>query len=258
VYSSSVSTSDLLEAGLRYARERGRKRVAIIASTDAGGQDATRGFDEAMALPENKDLTLVARESFNPADVSVSAQLTRIKAADPQLIVAWSLGTPAATLFRGEVDAGMGDIPTLTSDGNLTYAQMKQYESFLPNGLFFAGVPCVAPDELTDPATKAAVKAYLSAHAAIGVKPDIAQSGSWDPALIVVNALRKLGTDAPAAKIRDYINGIDGWVGVNGPYDFHASPQRGLGINAVIVVKWDKVKGTWVGLSKPGGAPLRS
>jgi hypothetical protein len=39
--------------------------------------------------------------------------------------------------------------------------------------------------------------------ALIGVKPDGLAIGAWDPAVIVVDALRKLGTDASAQKIHD-------------------------------------------------------
>ena len=58
-------------------------------------------------MPENKDITLVDRVHFNPTDVSVAAQIERVKAAKPQAFIAWSTGAPIATVFKGIVQAGL-------------------------------------------------------------------------------------------------------------------------------------------------------
>jgi branched-chain amino acid transport system substrate-binding protein len=255
VFSSSVSTTDLIPVAVRYFRERGLTRFAVITSTDASGQDAERAINAVFALPENKGLSIVDREHFGVSDISVSAQMARIKAANPQVLIAWSTGTPAGTLLRGASEAGI-TIPILTTNGNLTYAQMAQYSSFMPKELYFPGVPCVAPNQVTDKATKNAVTTYQTALRAEGVKPDFMGSTAWDPAMIVITALRALGPNATAAQLRQYIANIDGWVGVNGRYDFRSIPQRGLDQSAVIMVRWNQEAQTWVGVSKPGGTPL--
>ena len=74
-------------------------------------------MDEVVARPENKDVKLVAREHFNPTDISVAAQIERIKASGAQAIVAGVTGTPAATVFKGMVQAGL-DIPVAPTSGN--------------------------------------------------------------------------------------------------------------------------------------------
>jgi branched-chain amino acid transport system substrate-binding protein len=94
------------------------------------------------------------------------------------------------------------------------------------------------------------------ALAAVGAKPDMIQISAWDPALLVVDALRKVGLDASAGKLRSYMNGLQGWTGVNGPYDFRANPQRGIGVNNIVMVRWDAQAGTGVAVSKLGGQPL--
>ena len=80
----------------------------------------------SSSRPENKDITVVDRAHFNTTDVSVAAQIEHIKAANPQVLIAWSTGTPIATVFKGIVQAGL-DIPIATTNGNMTYAQMTQY-----------------------------------------------------------------------------------------------------------------------------------
>ena len=134
-FSSSVSTDDLATASLRYFHGKHWNKVAIITSTDASGQDAERAFVEAAHRPENAGLALVIQEHFNPADVTVSAQITRIQSTHPDAIVAWSTGTPFGTLLRGISDAGI-DIPVLGGNGNLTYPQLAQYKAFTPKQMY--------------------------------------------------------------------------------------------------------------------------
>jgi branched-chain amino acid transport system substrate-binding protein len=256
MFTSAMWTKDMIVADVRYLRERGWTKIAMITSTDATGQDAERSLDEAFARPENKAIRVVAREHFNTTDVSVAAQMARIRAANPDALIAWSSGTPAATLFRGEQEAGL-DLPTLTTAGNLTYVQMKQYGQILPKELYFAGLAQFAPESVSDVGVKSAVQTYLSSLAALGIKPDYGEASMWDPAMLVVTALRKLGPAASAAQIRDYIDGLSHWVGADGIYDFKALPQRGLDDRNVIVIRWDAAKGTWVGVSRPGGIPLK-
>ena len=75
------------------------------------------------------------------------------------------------------------------------------------------------------------------------------------PAGKVLRQARKLGPDTSAAKLHDYLVNLRGWVGVNGTYDFRANPQRGLGQNNVIMVKFTSSGN--VAASKFGGVPLR-
>jgi len=254
VFSSLFQTRDMLTVALRYFRQRGITRIASIISTDATGQDAERALVDGLARPENKGLELVAREHFALGDISVAAQIAHIKAADPQALVAWATGTPAGTLFHGIFDAGLV-VPTLTSPGNLNYPQMKQYAAFLPKELLFAAAPFFAPDEV-DRTTRAALATFSSSLAAIDAKPDMIFASAWDPVMLAVTALRKLGPDATAAQLHDYLEKQRGWVGINGRYDFVAIPQRGIDDAAALVVRWDPDKTTWIPVSKLGGRPL--
>ena len=240
---------------LRYFRERGLKRMAYIASIDAGGQEAERALVAAAHLPENKDMQIVAAEHFAPNDVTATAQMTAIKSAKPDFVVAWATGTPAGTLFRSARDTAM-DFPTVTSTGNLSANFFKQYGSMLPTNLYFAAVPYYAGADALGPATKTAVATMTTSLAAVGAKPDMIQISAWDPALLVVDAIRKLGTDVTAAKLRTYLNNLRGWTGVNGPYDFRTYPQRGIGVDNIIMVRWDPAASTGVVVSKFGGVPL--
>jgi branched-chain amino acid transport system substrate-binding protein len=255
MFTAGTSTTDMVAASLRYFRSRGITKLGVITSTDATGQDLDNNIALLLAQPENKGLSIVAHEHFNGTDVSVNAQIERIKSGGPQLLIAWTVGGGLATIFNGLQSAGL-DVPVLATPGNMTYAQMKQYAAFLPKELYFPGSAAYAPEALPNGPTKRAVTTYLDAFKAAGIRPDQGHLFVWDPVLILVDALNKLGPAATAAQVRDFINGYRG-VGVFGPYDFRAVPQRGVGVNSVIMVRWSPDKGTWTGVSKAGGEPLR-
>ncbi len=257
VFSTSVSTGDLADALIRYFRLKGWTRLAFMTSADATGQDAEHGLDAVVRRPENSAITVVARAHFYTTDVSVAAQIEDIKAANPQALIAWSTGSPIATVFRGIVQAGL-DIPIATTNGNMTYAQMAQYAAFLPKQLYIPTSEAVqhAGVITLDPAVEKAQQQFFETFKAANLKPDLPSTLAWDPAMILVDALRHLGPEATAQQVRDFIAGLQGYAGINGIYDFPKIPQRGLDVQGAVITLWSPAHQTWDVVSKPTGIPL--
>ncbi len=256
-FTAFISTHDLAIALLRYYRGRGFTRIGMITSSDASGQDGGRGFVEALKLPENKDLQLVASEKFAPTDVSVSAQIEQIKAANPQAVIVWTSGSPFGTVLKSIAQSGL-DVPVGTTDANMTYAQMKQYASFLPKEALFMSSEW--PEHTTEltlaPEVEAAQRIMFDGYKAAGTPIDISAALAWDPGMLTIAAYRKLGTKATTEQIRSFLADTAGWAGVNGFYDFKKIPQRGLDVTDTVVTRWNADKNAWAIVSKPGGDPL--
>ena len=255
LFSSGISTLDTLAASKKFFAMRGWTKVAFITSTDATGQDADQNIDEVFGADTNGAMTVVAHEHFNPSDLSVGAQMAKIKASGAQVLVAWTTGTPFGTVLRNASEAGLG-LPILTTAANLSDAEMHAYAAFAPKELYFPGTPAFAPAAVPPGPTKRALESYFSALKAAGAKPENAISLAWDGTLLVLDALRKIGLSATAAQIREHIASVQGNVGIYGPHDFIAIPQRGLGIGSVVMIRWDPVRG-WVAASGLGATPLR-
>jgi branched-chain amino acid transport system substrate-binding protein len=253
VFSTMSASQDMLAVAVRNFRERGWKRVAYLMTTDASGRDGATGVVAAVGAPENRDMQIVARESFTANDLSVAAQIARIKAAQPDVLIAWVIGTSVGTVLRGVADAGL-TIPVLISSGNMTSAFVKQYGALLSKDIYAPGMTYYAGPSAIDASTKAAVATMVSAMNAASLQVDQLRISSWDPAMLVVAALQKLGPDTAPAKLRDYIGRLKGWVGANGTYDFQAIPQRGIGQGAVVMVRFDPAKQQFLPDSKLGGA----
>ncbi|OIQ98752.1 Leu/Ile/Val-binding protein precursor [mine drainage metagenome] len=257
VFTSGVSTIDQGNTLIRYFRLKGWKRIAIMTSTDASGQDAERGLESVLKLPENKDIKVVENVHFNITDVSVAAQIERVKAAKPQAFIAWSTGAPVATVFKGIVQAGL-NVPVATTDGNMTYAQMKQYAAFLPKDLYFPSGQWISNGTGPEfpPAVKKAQEKLLSTFKAVNESPDEGGMLAWGPGTLLVDALRSIGPEATATQLRDYLAHLKNAPGVNGMYDFVSVPQRGLGVKNIVVTRWNAANKHWDVVSQPTGIPL--
>lgn len=253
MFSSSNATKDLVAAQVRYFRTKGLTRLAAISSTDASGQDFARNLKELLALPENKDVQLVAETTFNPTDVSAAAQLERLKGANPQALIAWSTGAAIGTVFKAVQDSAL-DIPVATTDGNMTHASMERYADILPKELLIPSPewPQGASRDLP-PGVQAAKAEFFAAFPT--TKPDAASTFAWDPALLTVTTLDKLGTAATAEQLRAALAGLKDAAGINGVYDFVAHPQRGLDDSNVVITRWNKAAGAWDVVSGPRGVP---
>jgi ABC-type branched-subunit amino acid transport system substrate-binding protein len=255
-FAAVVSTRDHLASGIRYARMKNLHRIALIVSSDTSGQNGERAIDDVLTDPLNKTMTIVDREHFNLTDISVAAQVARMKAAHPDVIAVWTTGTPAATVLRALSDAGMQETPVLISPGNATYVQMEQYASFLPQQLLFTLPIAMVPDRVTDPAVRASIQECLKALAPLSTRLDLPVSSAWDAAVLVTSGIKKLGANVSAEALRAYIANSTGISGTAGRYDFRAMPQRGIGEKSEYVARWDAGKAVWVGVSKAGGEPL--
>jgi branched-chain amino acid transport system substrate-binding protein len=257
-FSAGSSPNDDTWANLRYYRAKGWTKIATISSTDASGQGFDRSLPPILALPENKDVSVVDRETFNPSDLSVAAQIAHLKTSGAQAILIGATGAAVATVLRGLYDAGI-DKPAAVIAGNEIFALMHQWKDFLPKNLVLesSAFPEHQGRWKLDPRVEAAQHAMYSELAKHGLKADNGVATSWDAGLIVLDALKSLGPDATPDQVRSYILNLTDFPGVDGVYNFKAHPDRGLGVESAIIVRYDVKSNAWIWLTQPGGAPLK-
>jgi branched-chain amino acid transport system substrate-binding protein len=253
-FSTSGSSEDETHALVNYMRSRHWKRVAILTPTDATGQEFERVIHQLMALPENRDLEIVAFEHFAPSDISIAAQMSKIKDSRPDVVMAWGTGTATATEYRALKDAGV-DVPVVGANGNQSYTAMGQWASILPRQYYQYAMKWPLYQKLRPGPVKSAMTTMYKAYASENARPDIGASGAWDPISIVVATLRALPDPASAQQVRDAILALHGYAGINGFYDFRIGNQRGLGLKDCIVVRWDAATKAFEAVSGSAGNP---
>jgi hypothetical protein len=146
----------------------------------------------------------------------------------------------------------------MTNAGNIIREQMDQYKTFMPKNVYFTGARFMSHAIAPSGPVKDAQTEFYDALRAEGVtKPDFGASPIWDQAWVVVSALRKYGVGMTAAQLHDYIEGLHDFPGIDGMMDFRSGNQRGLGLDATVIVRWDAAQDDWIAVSEPGGAPLK-
>jgi branched-chain amino acid transport system substrate-binding protein len=257
VFATSASLVGIVPAMFRYIRTSGHHRVAAIITTDATGQRSDKMIDYTMHLPENKSLQLVADEHFSDNEISVAAQVARIKAANPDFIYLSASGSPFQTVMRALDEAGLFAIPIVTSSANMSTRMLAPYVKTPPSELVFNGPRFWGSTNEANPALRAAIAEYHAAYKKLGAEETPNDDFGWDTAKIVVDAFRHLGTGATAAQVHDYIESLKGFPGINGLYDFSSGDNHGLDGNSIVMLRWDAASNTNVPASGPSGVALR-
>ena len=185
VFLTLFSAEDMMSVVVRCFR-----RLSYIIQTDAAGQDAESALRAALAEPENKSIELVSPERFAAGDLSVAAQMARIKAAQPDAMIAWAAGTNGGTLFPRV--AGCRTQPSnrhvarkpqrgvfQTIRPAVAHQSLLRRRSVLRARRFDR--PCHERGALATPAT--------TVLAGVGAKPDQIEISAWDPGIILVEAV---------------------------------------------------------------------
>ena len=236
---------------------RGLTKIAVLVTADASGQDNLHSLDLALQLPENKNVTVVDRQQFGLTDISATSQLSHIKASGAQVLVAYPTGAPFGTALHAIYDTGL-DLPIVTAGPNINPVLLERFKAFLPaSEMVIANASFFNRDRKASDPLKAPIDEFYTELGAAGIKPTVANAFTWDPARIIIAALRKLGTGATPAQIRDFIANLHDFPGVSGMYDFRIGDQHGLTQDAEIVIRYDPASPTGQRIvSEQGGAPL--
>ena len=255
VFSAGISTKFDAQAYLTFLKAKGLTKIAAITSTDGSGVDGFNQLQTALKEPQFSSFQLLTHQTFDPTAVSVTSQLSVIKAKNPQALIIWTTGTPLGTVLQGMSSLGMSDIPTVTTDGNAAYSELTHFSSILPKTLYFpTGMLYLPPSDITNAAVKAKVQAFDTVVQAAGGHPGDAWGLSWDPAQLLLGAIQKLGVNATAPQILNYMENLHNVAGVFGIYNTSTSDHRGLSVQDVTITKWNGSSFTPV--SSLGGAPL--
>jgi len=257
VFAAQIALNPFVNGMIRYLRLRGWKKLGIITSTDGSGVVDDTATKDSLTLPENKDVEVVAWEHFNPTDINVNAQAIRIKNSSAQAVIVWTAGTSFGTVLRSFSDTGVS-LPVETSNANAQPRQLLGYQAFLPAEMVMPGPLYLSPASADTPALRKAFLAFYQAFAADGKKAEPGSAPSvWDSSSIVLSALRKLGPEATANDIRQYILSLKGFAGTDGLYDFSSGDQHGLSDRSVVLTAFNPKTGEFVAVSGPGGVPLK-
>jgi branched-chain amino acid transport system substrate-binding protein len=225
--------SDFLIVGVlvEYLKAKGLTKVGWLNVDYAFGQLGWIEFEKAA---QKGGLTIVANEKFGQKDVDMTVQLTRVKAANPQAVVIWSIPPSASVATKNYADLGM-TMPLFHSHGvgNKAFIQLAGPGS---NGVVFPAGKLLVAEQLPDgDAQKAVLLAYARQFEAKYGPRNTFGGHAWDAVQIVAKALEKAGTDR--AGVRAAIESTRNFVGITGVFDFSPSDHNGLDRRAATMIQ---------------------
>jgi len=225
--------SDALIVGVLadYLKAKALTRVGWLNVDYAFGQLGWIEFEKAAKAV---GLTVVANEKFGQKDVDMTAQLVRVKAANPQAVVVWSIPPSASIATKNFADLGL-TMPLLQSHGigNKRFIELAGPAS---NGVRFpVGKLLVAEELADDDPQKTVLLAYAKDFEAKYGPRNTFGGHAWDAVWIAVKAMEKAGTDR--AKVRDAIEATRNFVGISGVFSFSPTDHNGLDRRAVTMVE---------------------
>ena len=235
VFKTPQSDSMAVEAIYTHMKNHGISKIAVMSVTSGFGQS---GRGELLRLAPEYGMTIVADEKYGPKDTDMTAQLTKIKGLAPQAIVNWSIGPTQVTVVRNWKDLGMTGTTFYQSHGfgsrkNIELAAGAAEGIFCPLGA--VNVAKILPDNHPQ---KGVTMKYLKDYKAKYNEPLSSFGGhAWDAMHMVKMALASAGCDR--AKIRDFVESIQGFVGQHGVFNFSPKDHNGLTKEAfqMVVVK---------------------
>jgi branched-chain amino acid transport system substrate-binding protein len=231
--------SDFLIVGVlvEHLKAKGLTRVAWLNVDYAFGQLGWIEFEKAA---QAAGLTIVANEKFGQRDVDMTAQLTRVKAANPQAVVVWSIPPSASIATRNFADLGI-KAPLFQSHGvgNKRYIELAGAAA---NGVQFPAGKLLVAEQLPDgDPQKAVLLAYARDFESKYGPRNTFGGHAWDAIQIALRAMGTAGADR--AKLREAIEGIRNFVGITGVFDFSPTDHNGLDRRAVSMI--EIVDGQW-------------
>jgi len=230
-----------------YKQAFGIKSVAII--FDA--KDATAATVGSKIMPvlmkDNGIEILNASDplSFNTGDLDVSAQVTKIKALNPDGVVVSADYSQAVTVIREMKRQGVIK-PVVGSTQLISSAILKAAPEIpiVAPATFYASMTGDRPAKFVSDLTPLLRKI---SGLPPGIEPSMYDANIYEIASIYIEAIKKSGAsgkpedlEADRTKIRDYMAKLNGFAGLGGPIGFN---EDGDAIKAFYIVQGQN--GAW-------------
>jgi len=219
LFKVAPAVRDFMTVLAQYAQQKGYRRIASLNSADAFGQAEISNLKE---LAPKHALSIVAAETFNVEDTNFNAQLTRIRAARPDLIYDGASGRAAILTWRALQQMGFRQPLVVTQA-----AVSKAFFDAIGSPEAADGLMTPMQTGVFGGAAAADSKLYGEMEKALGRTPVYFNTFGFDVGLITEYAVKN--SDGSRQGLRDALERIKDLPAVNGPVTY--TPQDHTGQN---------------------------
>jgi branched-chain amino acid transport system substrate-binding protein len=239
VFKMPITDFHVAQVMQEYMRKKKQTKVAVIYRDDDYGKTGLSHFKDAG---KNFGFEVVDAEAINARASDATTQLTHIKAANPQAIVAWTTLPSAGVIIKGYRELGL-TMPIYYSDGSATGVFPAQAGAAL-NGACIASTKINVADALpaSDPQKKILTH-YIDAFVK-GYPKDAPVSifggFGYDSVYILKQAIDR-AKSVEAEKVRSALERTD-YLGVTGQFRMSGGDHNGLSVFSLVLTQVENGK----------------
>ena len=220
VFRNSVTEADVLPETLKMSvKKSGIKKVAVLYGND--DVFTKSGYDNFKKALEDLKIPVTTTETFAKGDVDFKAQLTKIKATNPDALVLSALLAEGAPIMVQARQIGL-NVPVIGGNG-MNSVKVFDLAKGASDGLY-VGSPWSFQN--ATPENTRFIKAYTDRF---GAPPDQFAAQAYDAFYIVVEALKKTkmtgNLAADRSALRDVLPTIK-HTGATGSFEFRRANDK--------------------------------
>jgi branched-chain amino acid transport system substrate-binding protein len=246
VFKTPQSDSLMADAIAVSMKANGVKTLGYIGFNDAYGDS---WLAEIKRSAQVAGIKVVAEEKYNRNDASVTGQILKIVAANPDAVLIGASGTPAATPQK--------DLATRNYKGKVYQTHGVANPDFLRvvgkegNGTILPAGPMLVYEQLpaSNPVKKSAAEYVTKYEAKYGTRSTFG-GHAWDAYMLLAHAIpdalkkAKPGTKEFRAALRDGLENARDVFGAHGVFNMTPQDHNGLDNRARLMIKIED--GKWV------------
>jgi branched-chain amino acid transport system substrate-binding protein len=246
VFKTPQSDSLMADAIAVSMKANGVKTLGYIGFNDAYGDS---WLTEIKRSAQVAGIKVVAEEKYNRNDASVTGQILKIVAANPDAVLIGASGTPAATPQK--------DHASLNYKGKIYQTHGVAYPDFLRvvgkegNGTILPAGPMLVYEQLpaSNPVKKSAAEYVTKYEAKYGTRSTFG-GHAWDAYMLLSHAIpdalkkAKPGTKEFRAALRDSLENARDIFGAHGVFNMTPQDHNGLDNRARMMIRIED--GKWV------------
>ena len=227
LFKVAPAVRDFMTVLVQYSQKKGYKRIASINSADAFGQAEITNL---KAFAPKHGLQIVAAETFNVEDTNFNAQLTRIRAAKPDIIYNGASGRAAILTWRAFQQMGFKQPLVVTQA-----AVSKAFFDAIGSPEAADGLMTPMQTGVFGGATAADTRLYAEMEKALGRTPVYFNTFGFDVGVITEYAVKN--SDGSRQGLRDALERIRDLPAVNGPVTYTKDDHTGQNYRSIVMGK---------------------
>jgi branched-chain amino acid transport system substrate-binding protein len=229
VFKTPQKDSDAVLRIFQQMKKMGISKIGVLSSNTGFGK---AGKEQIEKLAPEHGIQIVISEVYDKAATDLTAEVTKVKAANVQAIVNWSIEPAQAIVIKNARQIGFkGPIFQSHGFGNIGYVKAAGPAA---EGVIFPAGRLLVADVLSaknpqKPLLLSYKKSYETRH-----KEAVSTFGGhgYDALIILARGMKDAGSNTDKEKVRAAIENIKGLVGTAGIFSFSATDHNGLDANA--------------------------